>query len=119
MDALRLLSKFQLLFSDVAISGETASKIIDLLSDRCNCKGPTEEPKCKYAVTGKEKQIHTFAFKSAHRKSLKAKFNEFVHIWVQGIILFILVFIYTSRPFNHSFPDRYFVENVKNLLLKR
>jgi len=41
-------------------------------------------------VTGKEKQIHTFAFKSADRKSLKAKFNGFVHIWVQGIILFDL-----------------------------
>ena len=33
--------------NDVTISGEAASKIIDLLSDRCNCKGPTEEPKCK------------------------------------------------------------------------
>ena len=27
-------------------------------------------------MTGKEKQIHTFAFKSGHRKSLKAKFND-------------------------------------------
>jgi len=42
-----LLLKFQLLFSDVKISGQAASKIIDLLSDRCNCKGQTMEPKCK------------------------------------------------------------------------
>ena len=41
-------------------------------------------------MTGKAKQIHTLAFKSAHRKSLKAKFTGFVHIWVQGIILFDL-----------------------------
>ena len=41
------LLKFQILFSDVKISGQAASKLIELLSDRCNCKGPTEEPKCK------------------------------------------------------------------------
>jgi len=38
-----LLFKFQLLFSDVILSSQTASKVIDLLSDGCNCK----EPKCK------------------------------------------------------------------------
>ena len=35
------LLKFQLLFSDVKISGQAASKCIDLLSDRCNYKGQT------------------------------------------------------------------------------
>ena len=38
------LLKCQLLFSDVKISGQAASNIIDLLSDRCNYKGQT---KCK------------------------------------------------------------------------
>jgi hypothetical protein len=67
------LLKFQLLFSDVTIPAEVASTVIDLLSDECNYK----EPKCK------GKSINNY-------KSLKAKFNGFAHIWVQGIILFDL-----------------------------